>query len=277
MEEEIKNKLNKLYKKITNKSIEWDLIDKEKYLNQMNFILKSNPIFYKLCKKYGLEDVSLNMEKINEKYIYIYIFFDKLWEEIKDSDELKDKIFRIKFPIVKDRIFVNIKRFTLDWGYKLYEKLVEIGFNGITYRDFMFNLGISINIFEAIITDLIHLEFKNPLVGFILILKLPFLNRYTGINKRYINSDWLNLYTSWNYNFIYNNGPSKDCFPIAGICLINSAKHIKDDLWIDNRLYTLYLTTILATDNLLLMDKKINKKVLNDWNNLNLKYMKKIL
>ena len=277
-EKDIKNKLSKLYKKITNKSIEWNLIDKNKYFEQFVKMTKSNPIFKKLCKKYNLEDICLNKEIIYNKYIYIYIFFDIIYDEIKDSDELKNKIFIINFPLNKNKnkTFINIKRYTLYQGYKFSILLNNLGLNNEIYKNLKFNLGISINIFEAVITDLLHLQFKNPLVGLILIFSLPFLNKYTGNDKRYIDNKWLDLYTSWNYNFIYNNGPSEDCFPFAGICLINSIKHNKDDLWIDNRLYTLYLTTILANDNIFLVDKKINKKILNDWNNLNLKYIDKL-
>jgi len=276
-EKEIKKRLSELYKKITSKSIEWDLIDKKKYYNQFIKITNANPIFKKLCKKYNLEDVSLDKEIICSKYIYVYIFFDILWDKISDSNELKTKIFKTKFPINRNNLFVNIKRFTLDWGVKLYEYLVKIGLDGTIYKNIMFNLGVSVNILEAVITDILHLEFSNSLVGLILIFLLPFMNKYTGIDKRYINEYWLNLYTSWNYNFIYNNGPSKDCFPIARICLINSSKHIKDDLWINNRLYTLYLTTIITNDNIFLMDKNINQKVLDEWNSINLKYIKKII
>lgn len=277
MEKEINKNLSKLYKKITGESIKWEEIDKDKYITKFTLTLKSNPIFSKLCKKYKLNDISVNEDIFNNKCIGVYIYFDILWDKIKDSDELKNKIFKLKFPIAKNRFFINLKRFTLDWGYKFGDILDNLGFNSIIVKNLLFNLGISINIFEAIITDLIHFEFKNPLVGLILILSIPFLNKYTGIDKRYINEEWLNLYTSWNYNFIYNNGPSKDCFPIAGICLINSLQHIRDDLWITNRLYTLYLTTTMATNNIYLMDKKINKKVLNYWNDLNLKYIKKLI
>lgn len=272
----IKNKLSKLYKKITNKKFEWKKIDENRYFDQFIETVKLNPIFNKLYKKYDQKDIFTNKDKILNNYIYVYIFFDVLWEDIKESKELKNKIFQLKFPVVKDRIFVNVKRFTLDWGYKLHDFLFKLGFDGVLYKYIMFVLGISVNIFEAIITDIIHLEFKNPFVGFLLILSLPFLNKFTGINKRYISDIWIKLYTSWNYHFIYNGGPSLDCFPVAGICLINSFKHIKDDLWIDNRLYTLYLTTILANDEIFLSTNKINKKFVDDWNNYNLKYAKKL-
>ena len=96
-------------------------------------------------------------------------------------------------------------------------------------------------------------------------------------NKWYISKEWLDLYTSWNYNFIYNNGPCNDCFPFAGICLFNSLKHAKNNLWIDNRLYTLYLSTILASNDILFLDKEINKEFRDEWNKLNLKYIKELL
>ena len=85
------------------------------------------------------------------------------------------------------------------------------------------------------------------------------------------------MYTSWNYNFIYNNGPGNNYFPFTGICLFNSLKHSKNNLWADNRLYTLYLTTILASNDILLMDKEINIEFRNDWNKLNIKYIKELL
>ncbi len=153
----------------------------------------------------------------------------------------------------------------------------NLGLHGKLFKNITGLIGISINIFEAIITDIFHLEIANSFIGFILILFLPFSNKYINDDKRYISKEWLDLYTSWNLNFIYNNGPSNIIFPFRGICLINSLKHAKNNLWSDNRLYTLYLTTILASNDTLLMDKKINKEFRNDWNKLNLEYIKELL
>ena len=286
-EHKIKYQLSKLYKQITNEYIDWSQINKDKYLTKFIQSTKSNPIFNKLCKKYKLKDILLNEDIIKNKYIYVYIFFDILWEKIKNSSELKNKIFELDFliknndknNIFANKIFANIKRLTLVYGVKINDFLSNCGFSGKITKDIMFNLGISINILEAVIAELLHFKIINPFIGLYLIISLPFLNKITSDNKRYINKDWLNLYTSWNYNFIYGDGPGKDLFPIAGICLINSQDHLLDDLWISNRLYTLYLTTIitLSFDKVFLLDKKVNSQVLDYWNKENLKYAKKIL
>ena len=276
-EEIIKIKLQKLYKNILGKSLNWNKINKEKYYEEFIHLVKSNKIFSKLCKKYNLKDISLNKEIIYNKHIYIYIFFEKLYNEIKNSNKLKEKLMNMKFPISTKSPFVNVKRFTLDWGIKFCEFCNNLGIRGKLFKNIMFHTGISINILEAIITDIFHLEIANSFIGFFLILLLPFSNKYINDNKRYISKEWLDLYTSWNYNFIYNNGPCNDCFPFGGICLFNSLKYSKNNLWTDNRIYTLYLTTILASNDILLLDKEINKEFRDEWNKLNLKYIKELL
>lgn len=273
-EEIIKIKLQKLYKNILGKSLNWNKINKEKYYEEFIHLVKSNKIFSKLSKKYNLKDISLNKEIIYNKHIYVYIFFEKLYNEIKNSNKLKGKLMNMKFPISTKSYFLNIKRFTLDWGTKFSEFCNNLGIRGRLYKHIIFHIGLSINILEAIITDIFHLEIANSFVGFFLILLLPFSNEYINDNKWYISKEWLELYTSWNYNFIYNNGPGSNCFPFAGICLSNSLKHAKNNLWIDNRLYTLYLSTILFSNDIFHMDKEINKEFRDEWNKLNLKYIK---
>ena len=276
-EEIIKIKLQKLYKNISGKSLNWTKIKKEKYYEEFIHLIKSNKIFKKLCKKYNLKDISLNKELIYNKHIYVYIYFEKLYNEIKNSNKLKKKLMNMKFPISTKSSFVNVKRFTLDWCTRFSEFCNNLGLHGKLFKNIMFHAGIIINILEAIITDIVHLEIANSFIGFFLILLLPFSNKYINDDKRYISKEWLDLYTSWNYNFIYNNGPGNNYFPFTGICLFNSLKHSKNNLWTDNRLYTLYLTTILASNDILLMDKKINIEFRNDWNKLNIKYIKELL
>jgi hypothetical protein len=98
-EEIIKIKLQKLYKNISGKSLNWNKIKKEKYYEEFIHLIKSNKIFRKLCKKYNLKDISLNKELIYNKHIYVYIFFEKLYNEIKNSNKLKKKLMNMKFPI----------------------------------------------------------------------------------------------------------------------------------------------------------------------------------
>lgn len=273
----IKIKLQKLYKKILGKSLNWNKINKEKYYEEFINLVKSNKIFSKLYEKYNLKDISLNKEIIYNKHIYVYIFFEKLYNEIKNSNKLKEKLMNIKFPISTKSPFLIVKRFSLDLFSKFNEFCNNLGLHGKLFKNITFLTAMSINIFEAIITDIFHLEIANSFIGFILILFLPFSNKYINDDKRYISKEWLDLYTSWNYNFIYNNGPGNNYFPVGGICLISSLKHAKNNLWTDNRFYTLYLTTILVSNDILLMDKKINKEFRNDWNKLNLEYIKELL
>lgn len=274
----IKKKLNKLYYEITNKKINWNKINMKKYYKEFNCLLKKNIIFKKLINKYNLEDINLHKNLIRKKFIYIFIFFELLYEDMKKDDNVKLKIFEVNNKKnYSNNFFMNLKRETLNLCYHsnyLFDLLIDD--KNLMFENIKFNLGIDMNITEAIIFDLFRGYYKNAYLGTLLILTLPFKCYAIDIKSMKIDDLWLDLYTSWNANFIYTDGPCEGAFPGATICLMNSFKHNKINEWGYNRLYTLYLTTIFELDEDFKYKKTLNKKFLNDWNNLNLEYLSKI-
>jgi len=263
--------LDEIYFRITSENINWSIINKKKYYKELEKILFSNKIFYDLSKKYKYEDIFLNKKLILEKYIYVYIFFEILYERIKDSTELKNKVFNIDYK--KSSFgFVNLKRDTLKFLNYLGKNQSKLIGNNKAIIAFNNNFGIGINILEAVIKDLIEFQFTNSFIGILLILMLPFHGLVINEKETKISKKWINLYTSWNYHFIYNKGPGITCFPLVGICLLNSVKHNKKNLWINNRFYTLFLSMVLEPYEEFKLEKNINKDFLKDWNKLNLAY-----
>lgn len=270
----IKKRLNKIYKEITDSSINWELENISKYEIEFEKLFYSNKIFKKLSKKYKMEDIQIN-KSIIKKHILLYVFFEKLYNKILISDKIKKKVFNFKYTDYNSTsIFLIIKRNTLALlNYISNIQKCDFVTNNKFLSGLYFNIGVNINIFEAVIQDIFFTQnLSNAFIGLILILSLPFSTYYIDDLHRHITTKWIDLYTSWNYNFIYNNGPGTKCFPMAGICLINSQKHnLENNLWVNNRLYTLYLSTIIESTGIFHLKKQINKNFLNDWNKLNIK------
>ena len=273
-EEIIKKKLNNIYKEITGRSLHWNSIDFYKYEKEFEKLFYSNKIFKELNKKYKMEDIDIN-KLIIQKHILLYIFFEKLYNKILSSEKIKKKVFDYKCNDNKNTsIFLIIKRNTLVLlNYISNISKYSLVKNNKFLSGLYFNIGVNVNIFEAVIQDIFFTHnLSNVFVGLVLMLTLPFSTNYVDDLHRHISTKWVDLYTSWNYNFIYNNGPGDKCFPMAGICLINAQKHnLKNNLWVNNRLYTLYLSTIIESTGIFHLNKEINNKFLSNWNKLNIK------
>ena len=274
----IPKKLNDIYFQITNENINWEKINKHKYYKEFKCLLKKNPIFKELLKKYSLQEIGLNKKIIYNKFLYIYIFLEFVYKKCYKNPHLFQKVFDInKNNKYSDNFFVNLKRETLNICFKssyLFNLLLDK--NNMVFENFKFNLGIDINIMEAVITDIFNGYYDNAYLGLKLITSLPFSSNTLKDNNTIIDKNWMDLYTSWNANFIYTGGPGKECFPGGNICLMNAQKYNKINKWGNNRLYTLYLTTVLEIFNEFKHEKVINKDFLDTWNKLNMKNISKL-
>jgi hypothetical protein len=255
--------------------------EKEKYILEAQQTFFDNPIFNTLSQKYTLKDLSsdnkITLDSIYDKYVYIYIYLDLIYKHITASKNNKwQAIKNIKYLGSFPNIFYYVKIITLWLGIIYFTYIPLKIMNKMTNPLFLM-----LNIFEAVVEDLIKLRLKNAYVGLVLILTLPFnmIVYPTDQNINIINKmgkEWVILYTSWNANFCYGNLKNIG----AGICLLNSSNSYNNDKlsWDNNRLYTLYTYGLLLSSKFYKnnLDSTIitNPLLLKDWDNLNVEYTK---
>jgi hypothetical protein len=258
-----------------------DNVNFNHYLRNAEITFYRNPIFSSLSKKFGLKDLSINgecltKEYIMKKYIYIYIFLEIIYEKLRENVKEKDKLYdRINHIGSDNNFFGYIKLYTVYYATK-FTKLFDHWF----HLRFFSSAFLMLNIFEAVITDLLKCQFTNAYVGLYLALITPFcVKNFTKDAYQNIICDfdrkWLYLYTSWNLHFTYSDSPGKNYFPRTSICLLNSMTHSYE--WLNNRAYVLFASHVLKTklefNKIFGLNDTPNPAVLSEWDNLNMKYI----
>lgn len=259
-------------------------IDTSGYLEEMKRAFFGIPAFEKLSRKYTLEDLSTNENRLTEedittKYLYLYIFLEMMYDRIKHSKAEKDKLYARIGDVGDDNNF---------FGYlKLYTVYYTARFTKRFERPLLLRLFSSkflmLNIVEAVIQDLVRLRLANALVGMYLTLTVPTSVR--GFRKDEHDNvlcnftpRWIDLYTSWNTKFAYSDSPGVDYFPRTMWCLLGSKVHggnTPDDdpshnAWLNFRAYALFASHLLKSqrrfNEMYGLRDAPNEALLEDWN-----------
>ncbi len=275
------NRLNQLHQELYNEVHDFGTIDTKPYLETVKKIFHANPVFNKLSEKYQLSDLSLDNDKIItmdmvEKYIYIYIYLELLYEKIRNNKEEKDKLYdRINHTGPDNNLFGYIKLYTV-YGSTKFTKM----FKSPVCLRFFSSMFLMFNIIEAVIEDTVKFQFTNAFVGLYLALSVPFIvrNFRKDLHENILcdfDKKWINLYTSWNVRFTYSGSPGKNYFPRTSVCLLNSYHHRVE--WLNNRAYVLFASHTLKTFKIFNEDfgleDKPNQQLLRDWDKANVAYM----
>lgn len=144
---------------------------------------------------------------------------------------------------------------------------------------------ISLNILEATLKDLALGHYLNVIPGIILILTIPWPNKYWEVSKEkygdilaYTTVTWSLLYTTWNACFVYGESPA---YFFSSCCILLAAVAYpifkgKPELYMTARIYSLITHLIIRAIRpeifLSVMDASAmyNETVLWGWGALNL-------
>ncbi len=144
---------------------------------------------------------------------------------------------------------------------------------------------ISLNILEATLKDFALGHYFNVIPGIILILTIPWPNKYWEISKEkygdilaYTTVAWSILYTTWNACFVYGESPA---YFFSSCCILLAAVAYpilkgKPELYMTARIYSLITHLIIRAVrpeiflNLMDASKMYNKNILLAWGALNL-------
>ena len=283
--------MGKLHRLVYGETQHYPPIDTSAYLAEMERAFFEIPAFRRLAEKYGLEDLSTNenrltKEDITTKYLYLYIFFEMLYDRVKHSKAEKDRLYARLESVGDDNNF---------FGYlKLYTVYHTARFTKRFERPFWLRLFSSkllmLNIVEAVIQDLVRLQLANALVGTYLALTVPCSVRNFRKDEHdnvlcNFTPEWIDLYTSWNVKFAYSDSPGVDYFPRTMWCLLGSKVHgenTSDDdpdrnAWLNFRAYALFASHLLKSqrefNELYGLRDAPNQKLLKDWNREDLAYI----
>jgi hypothetical protein len=266
-------------------------VDTAKYLEEMERAFVEVPAFANLAKKYKLEDLSTNENKITAedittKYLYLYIFFELMYDRIKNSEAEKDKLYgRIKDIGDDNNFFGYLKVYTVYHGTRITKR-----FRRPLILRLLSSQMLMFNITEAVLEDLVKRQFTNALVGSYLALSVPwsvknFRKDSHGNVLCNFTHKWMNLYTSWNAKFTYSDSPGEDYFPRTSWCLLGSKVHgenTSDDdpdnnAWLNFRAYALFASHLLKSqrefNELFGLRDAPNADVLRDWDKHNMAYL----
>lgn len=269
----------------------YEPVDTERYLREMERAFRGVPAFADLARKYTLEDLSTNENKLTSedvttKYLYLYIFLELMYDRIKTSEEEKDKLYgRIKDLGDDNNFFGYLKIRTVYYGTR-----VTRWFRKPLILRLLSSNFLMLNITEAVLEDLVKRQFTNALVGAYLALSVPWSvkNFRTDAHGNVLcnfTQKWINLYTSWNAKFTYSDSPGVDYFPRTSWCLLGSKNHgentADDDpdhnAWLNFRAYALFASHLLKSqrefNDLFGLRDAPNADVLRDWDRHNVAYM----
>ena len=162
------------------------------------------------------------------------------------------------------------------------------------------NLFMALNILEAVISDTINGNFHNALTGLTLILRIKYWRLFHVDDKtREVRStgysqDWIDLYTAWNYCFIYGN-LNPDTLPRVWSKLVsamyatyespdadehhNTDNSYREERWVSARACTLGMIIAQAWVDPQIRNKYDwrNDDILKGWGIINYKHAKKQL
>lgn len=270
---------------------EYPPIDTTRYREDMERAFLGVPEFRSLSQKYRLEDLSTNENKLTEedittKYLYLYIFFELMYDRLKNNKEEKEKLYdRIKAIGDDNNFFGYLKIYTV-----YYSTRITKWFDSPLALRVLSSKFLMLNIAEAVVEDLVKRQVINALVGMYVALTVP-----TSVNTFrkdehdnvlcHIKPKWINLYTSWNTKFTYSDSPGVDYFPRTSWCLLGSKTHGENtddndpdnNAWLNFRAYALFASHLLKSQREFnamfgLLDAP-NKEILRDWNREDIDYI----
>jgi hypothetical protein len=283
--------MSKLHFLVYGETQHYPPIDTSRYLKDMENAFNGIPAFRNLSKKYKLEDLSLNenrltAEDITTKYLYLYIFLELMYDRIKSSKAEKEKLYNRINNIGDDNNFFGyLKIYTVYYGTR-FTKWFD---NPLCLR-FLSSKFLMLNIAEAVVDDLVRLHFANAFVGMYVALSVPrSVNNFRKDEHDNVlcnfTPKWINLYTSWNAKFTYSDSPGVDYFPRTSWCLLGSKTHgenTSDDdpdsnAWLNFRAYALFASHLLKSqkefNDMFGLRDAPNEDVIKDWNNEDMAYI----
>ena len=266
-------------------------IDTSEYLEEMERAFVSIPAFKNLSKKYKLEDLSTNENRLTEedittKYLYLYIFLEMMYDRIKSSKEEKEKLYdRINTIGDDNNFFGYLKIYTVYYTARFTKR-----FDHPLFLRFFSSKFLMLNIVEAVIQDFVRLQLTNAIVGMYLALSVPrSVNNFRKDEHDNVLCNftprWINLYTSWNTKFAYSDSPGVDYFPRTMWCLLGSKVHGENtddndpdsNAWLNFRAYALFASHLLKSqkefNEMYGLRDAPNKDILKDWNSEDVAYV----
>jgi hypothetical protein len=283
--------MGKLHFLVYGETRDYEPVDTSRYLAEMESAFMDVPAFKSLFEKYKLEDLSTNENKLtpedlSTKYLYLYIFFELMYDRLKNSKEEKDKLYsRISDIGADNNLFGYLKIYTVYYGTR-----VTKWFDSPLLLRLLCSNFLMLNIAEAVVDDAVQLQLANAFVGLYLALSVPVsVNNFRKDEHDNVlcnfTTKWVDLYTSWNSRFTYSDSPGADYFPRTSRCLLGSKAHggnTDDDdpdhnAWLNFRAYALFASHLLKSQKEFnamfgLLDAP-NKDILRDWDKENVAHV----
>lgn len=283
--------MGRLHELVYGETQHYPPIDTSEYLEEMKRAFFSIPAFAKLAKEYGLEELSTNENRLTEadittKYLYLYIFLEKLYDRIKHSKQEKDKLYARIDSIGDDNNFFGYLKIYSVYHATRFTKWFD---RPLVLR-FFSSKFLMLNIAEAVVQDLVRLQLTNAFVGTYLTVSVPWSAKHFRKDEHdnvlcSFRPKWINLYTSWNTKFAYSDSPGVDYFPRTMWCLLGSKIHGEDtgdddpsgNAWLNFRAYALFASHLLKSqkefNELYGLRDAPNQAILKDWNREDLAYL----
>lgn len=283
--------MSKLHFLVYGEARDYEPVDTSKYLADMEKAFLGVPSFRNLAKKFKLEELSTNdnkltVEDITGKYLYLYIFLELMYDRLKNSKEEKEKLYRRIEALGDDNnLFGYLKVYTVYYGTR-----VTKWFDNPLLLRLLASNFLMLNIAEAVVEDLVKGQLVNAFIGACLALTVPpSANNFRKDAHDNVLCDitqkWINLYTSWNAKFTYSDSPGVDYFPRTSWCLLGSKTHgenTPDDnpdlsAWLNFRAYALFASHLLKSqrefNEMFGLRDAPNKEILKSWNREDLDYL----
>jgi hypothetical protein len=164
----------------------------------------------------------------------------------------------------------------------------------------LINILMAINILEAVITDTLNKNYYNALTGLTLILRIKYWRLFyvddetTEVRSTGYSEEWVDLYTAWNYCFIYGC-LNPDTLPRVWSKLVSAMYAVyekpdadeesntdisyREDRWLSARACTLGMLIAQAWVDPQIRNKEDwrNPEIVKGWGKINYKYAKEQL
>lgn len=242
-----------------NPTVDADFIAENYDIDQIHAEILSNPVINSLYEKIKNRSVyerflsTADLSYLEEMYInttFIQeVYMRKCRANPMSAVRLSgDKIVTTEpKPDTVDNLFEYAKSYLLPifrfTGWDVYpDSYIRYILNilGLPYVE------IFINILEATLTDFFSQNYANAQVGLLLALSLPFIvltTKKEGIPQSTMSSAWVDLYISWNANFVIY-GTNRHNLPVIWSKLIanqTEVNHYGYGNWLWNRTHTLMM------------------------------------
>lgn len=217
-EEEYQEQKRRFYETLHENPMLCELSENKKFVSLLEAKKMEDQINYENLERFMI----MNATFLNDCY-YRSIMI-KLSDPENDDNQEKVKIISKHVPYIIfntkpssaiDQIFDYIKAYSVAIPVKIINSFRFSKYTDNIIMRILFSLTINtfmiLNIFEAVVTDLINGNCSNALAGFILILKVKYFSLFyvddvtKEVKAPHYDKDWIDIYTSWNFCFIYGS------------------------------------------------------------------------